>query len=258
MITTKTLFALGTLLLLTATAPLAASAAAQTAIVQTPAAQTAAAIDTGEIRDLVSERLTRQLPMGRMQIEIDLRTLDVALPAGRITVLGLENFVFHSVYGRFTTDLIVATVTDASRRLTIAGRAWSMIEVPTLARRLNPGEVISGGDLAWVEVRADYAEAEIAMAPSDLVGRTTRRLLPANTPVRLHDLQLPRMIAKNAVVTLMLQTRTMTLTTQGRALQDGGKGEVIRVLNTQSNRTVDAVISGPNLVLINTSSSLSN
>ena len=264
MTATKTLFALGALLMLTAAfAP--APAAAQTAQVQAgqapvipSAVQPATTVDVSEIRTLIADRLTRQLPYGRMQIELDMRPLTATLPSGRVAVLGLENFAYNAAYSRFTADLIMATEADPARRAPISGRAWSMIEVPTLARRLNPGEVIDGGDLAWVEVRADYADAEIAMAPSDLVGRTPRRLLPTNAPVRLHDLQLPRMIAKNAMVTLMLQTRAMTLTTQGRALQDGGKGEVIRVLNTQSNRAVDAMVAGPNLVVVNAPGSLTN
>jgi flagella basal body P-ring formation protein FlgA len=34
----------------------------------------------------------------------------------------------------------------------------------------------------------------------------------------------------------------MRLTAQGRALQDGAKGEVVRVVNTKSNTTVSGVV----------------
>lgn len=38
---------------------------------------------------------------------------------------------------------------------------------------------------------------------------------------------------------------------QGRAQQDGAKGEVVRILNTQSNRTIEAVVIGSGLVEVN-------
>ena len=41
---------------------------------------------------------------------------------------------------------------------------------------------------------------------------------------------------------IVLQAPGMTLTAQGKALEDGGRGEMIRVVNIQSNRTIDATV----------------
>ncbi len=42
----------------------------------------------------------------------------------------------------------------------------------------------------------------------------------------------------------------MTLTAQGRALEDGGAGDTVRVVNTQSNTVVQAVVTGANRVSV--------
>jgi flagella basal body P-ring formation protein FlgA len=38
------------------------------------------------------------------------------------------------------------------------------------------------------------------------------------------------------------------LTAAGKALDDGGRGELIRVVNIQSNRTIDATVAAPGQV----------
>jgi flagellar basal body P-ring formation protein FlgA len=42
----------------------------------------------------------------------------------------------------------------------------------------------------------------------------------------------------------------MQLTAQGKAVEDGAMGASIRVTNTQSNRVIDTVVSGPNQVVV--------
>lgn len=59
-----------------------------------------------------------------------------------------------------------------------------------------------------------------------------------------------RMIADAAVrrgesVSLVYQAPGLMLTMRARALEDGAVGQSIRLLNTSSNRTIDAVITGP-------------
>jgi flagellar basal body P-ring formation protein FlgA len=52
-------------------------------------------------------------------------------------------------------------------------------------------------------------------------------------------------IRANDAVTLTYQTGGVRLTLRGRAISAAGIGETVRVLNIQSNRTVDAIVDGP-------------
>ena len=51
-------------------------------------------------------------------------------------------------------------------------------------------------------------------------------------------------------VTIIFESPTMLLTVSGRALDSGARGEVIRVKNLQSGRTVDATVISPNEVAV--------
>jgi len=132
----------------------------------------------------------------------------------------------------------------------VAGRAYGTVEVPVLTRRVAPGDTISAGDIDWMELRAEQAGTDIAASEAQLIGLTPKRGVPVNQPVRVRDLQSPRVVDKGAMVTITLTSQNLTLSAQGKALQDGGKGDTIRVVNTQSNRIVEAVIVGPNQVAV--------
>jgi flagella basal body P-ring formation protein FlgA len=55
-------------------------------------------------------------------------------------------------------------------------------------------------------------------------------------------------VTRNAQVIIRLQSGAMTLTSQGRALEDGARGDVIRVTNLQGGKTVEATVIGPDQV----------
>lgn len=151
------------------------------------------------------------------------------------------------VQGRFAAEIVV---TGSQVRLPVSGRAFGVVQIPVLSRRIIPGDIIGPGDIDWQDVRADQTTSDTAATDAQLIGMTPKRGVSTNQPVRLRDLQSPRMVDKGSMVTITLTTQSMTLTTQGKALQDGGKGEVIRVVNTQSNRIVEATVAGPNVVAV--------
>jgi flagella basal body P-ring formation protein FlgA len=86
--------------------------------------------------------------------------------------------------------------------------------------------------------------------PKQLVGMTARRPLRANQMLRMSDIAMAPAIIRGSMVTLMVQTENMTLTTQGRALEDAAIGQPIRVLNTMSNKPLTGVVKDQTTVVI--------
>jgi flagella basal body P-ring formation protein FlgA len=198
------------------------------------------------VEAVLSDALSRVVTVGRLQMELDSRAVELRAPQGA-GGLAVENLYYSPVQGRFAAEIVV---TGSQIRLPVSGRAFGVVQIPVLSRRIIPGDVIGPGDIDWQDVRADQTTSDTAATDAQLIGMTPRRGVSTNQPVRLRDLQSPRMIDKGSLVTITLSTPSMTLTTQGKALQDGGKGEVIRVVNTQSNRIVEATVAGPNVVAV--------
>lgn len=234
---TAAILLIGTALAFGAVAPRGAAAAPDSAIVYGPT----------HVEAALTEALSSYVTAGRLRLEVD-RAVELHAPA-RSGSLAVRNVYHNAVSGRFAAELVVEG-TDPPVRMPVAGRAYGVVEVPVLTRRVANGDTITASDIGWVEVRADQAATDIAATEADLVGMTPKRGIPVNQAVRLRDVQTPRIVEKGAIVTITLASPTMTLTAQGRALQDGGRGDTIRVVNTQSNRIVEATVAAPNLVAV--------
>ncbi len=127
----------------------------------------------------------------------------------------------------------------------VAGRAEQVVDVPVLGRAMGAGTVINADDISWVQMPVNRVNAQVLIDPESLIGMAARRPLRADTPLRGFDVEAPTVIARGEIVNLVFQSGPLTLAARARALEDGAAGELIRFVNLQSNRTVEAVADGP-------------
>lgn len=128
--------------------------------------------------------------------------------------------------------------------------ATEMTTVPGLARTLMPGDIITASDIAWVSVPARQVTQTMITDQDSLIGLAVRRPMGANTPVRFSDVQRPVLVKRGALVTMIVKTPTMTLSATGRAQENGGQGDQIRLTNTASNLTVQGTVLSAREVVI--------
>ena len=124
--------------------------------------------------------------------------------------------------------------------------------IPVLAHRLEGHSVIGMIDLDWIQIPEERLTDDIVTESSQLIGRELRRDLGEGEMFRSRDVIPPRLVQRGALVTMRIKTRFITITAQGKAQQDGAEGETVRLTNTQSNRTVEGVVTGPGMVDIHT------
>ena len=125
-----------------------------------------------------------------------------------------------------------------------------MIDVPVLTRRVLAGQVIRARDVKRIAMRSDRLQRDTIQDSGALIGKSPRRGLRAGVPVRVSDVRLPVLVPRHSLVIITYRVRSMTLTAQDRALEDGGAGDTVRVANTQSNTVVQAVVTGANRVSV--------
>jgi flagella basal body P-ring formation protein FlgA len=161
---------------------------------------------------------------------------------------------FDGRSGRFDVTLDIPTSATTRGTLRLSGRAASTVEVVTLARPVERGEVLKTADVL-VERRARGEIArDIVGNPDQAVGLAARQSLQPGHPLRVADLMRPELVQRNETVTLVYEVPGITLTVRGKATEGGAEGDVIAVLNEQSKRTVQGVVVGPGRVIISTGS----
>ena len=126
--------------------------------------------------------------------------------------------------------------------------APASVDVPVLGRVVQRGAVIGQDDFT-TEARSP-AQARNALPIADAVGREATRTLMAGTVVRATDVIAPRLVRRGEPVTITVRSGGLAIATGGRALASAGAGEMVRVVNLSTNRTLDGVVEGPDAVRI--------
>lgn len=188
------------------------------------------------------------------EILFDNRKMSLALPADHAPDFKLINFSFDQRGSRFHAELIAKAEKRAIQQ-PISGRVIVKRNLPVLAKRLKKGTVIGKHDIAWQWVRQNQLTKDVITNPEDLIGMELRSTLAANSALRSRDVSAPRLIMRGAVVTMKIQTPVMLITAQGKALQDGTKGDIVRIKNMQTNRVIEGTVESDGVVHVHTGTS---
>jgi flagellar basal body P-ring formation protein FlgA len=156
---------------------------------------------------------------------------------------------YNARSGRF--DITFELTDDASRRSTqrYSGYAVETLPVAVTLRSLARGEIVKAADVA-IEHRSKAEFREGAPAATNTAGLAVRHPVRAGQPLRASDLMRPEIVQRNETVTLIYEVPGIVLTVRGKAVDPGAEGDVISVINSQSNRTVQGTVAGPARVVV--------
>lgn len=206
-------------------------------------------IDKALIETAVLEALADQGQEGELRVELDNRSIALFLSPDAMPTVAIKDLRLNGRGGRFSATIAAPADQPVTER-TIHGRFYAIISIPVLSRRMRRGEVVSEEDIEWINIAEKRIQRDVITEPDQLIGMAPRRFLRPRTPIRAGDVRRPVLVPKGSTVTMIVRTPLMTLTARGKAAESGSKGDVIRVMNTQSRRIVDAVVIDGGTVLV--------
>lgn len=110
-------------------------------------------------------------------------------------------------------------------------------------RTMRPGDIVTAADLKLGD-GAQLRDAD----DHPFVGLEVKRAVYANQPVPVQNIGRRTMVTRNAVVQFQYQKNSLFIVTEGRALDSGAQGDLIRVMNTASRIVLNGVVVGDNRV----------
>ena len=114
------------------------------------------------------------------------------------------------------------------------------------ARTLQANSVLVPEDMMLVA-----ADLPGALTSPDLaVGQETRVAIYAGRPILASALGPAALVERNQTVLLIYQSTGLSISTEGRALDRGGEGDRIKVMNLTSKATVTGVIGAGGVVFV--------
>ena len=207
-----------------------------------------------DIEKRIARAFSGQYGLGEVKnltVTLDATARPIMLDASASGDLQLMRASFDSRTGRFdvASDLPGASVgRRAPTRYT--GTLVETAEAVMTMRALARGDTIKASDIAVERRPKAELGGELVASLDEAIGLVARGPLRAGHPLRRADLTKPEMVRRDETVTLIYEVPGILLTTRGKAIDAGAEGDVITVLNIQSKRTVQGVVSGPGRVTI--------
>jgi len=203
-----------------------------------------------EIEDHIRAALIDRGADPAMQVEMTNRMMRIYLPGTATATIGVEDVAYETRTGRFAAVIAAPAGDPAATRVRVSGRVHKITQVPVPARRLAVNDVITERDVKLVAIRDDRVPRDAVTSADELIGMAAKRGLRPGVPVQSTAVQQPIVVPKNSLVTIVLQIPKMTLTSQGKALDNGSEGDTIRVANSKSKKIIEAEVTGPGKVIV--------
>lgn len=126
----------------------------------------------------------------------------------------------------------------------IFGKA--LVTTRSLARRAD----LTGGDVRLMETSLENLDAGYLTDAADLDGMVTRRPLPAGTVLTPAMIEAPRLVRRGDRVTLVGGEGPIQVEMLGEAINDGARGERVRVRALNSQRIVEGWVVSASVVKV--------
>ena len=162
--------------------------------------------------------------------------------------LSLTRLNYDSYNRRF--DAVFELASGGRAQWRFSGLAVESVEAAVTTRALARGEIVKAGDVV-IERRAKAEFTNEPPAPAgEVVGLAARRAVRAGQPLRNADLAKPEIVHRGDIVTLHYEVPGIVISMRGKATEGGALGDTVSVLNEQSKRTIQGVVSSSGHVTV--------
>jgi flagella basal body P-ring formation protein FlgA len=143
------------------------------------------------------------------------------------------------------TFQIVARIQGHERRIPIEADVSALPRAVVAVRPIARGGVIRPEDIETKAVAADVVTSERLLARDEIVGREAIKGLIVGQPITASQVQLPRLVHRGDKVMVHSLAAGVSITTSGKATEDGALGEAIAVELEDPKRQIQARVAGP-------------
>lgn len=209
----------------------------------------AATLSADEIKRAVEAAIRRHMPWKNENVTITDIQFDeeLQLPTGRLTY-SIEPNRNEDYLGRTMLALNLSVDGVPTRKVWVTARISVMAEVVAVVRPLGKHQKIEQADLAMVPRDLADLPSNTVRSIADVLGNRTTRMIYPDTVLEAGMFIAPPLVRRGDIVKVVVHSGPMTITATGMVKQQGAKGDLVRVVNTDSNRIITARVTGPGAV----------
>ncbi|NCO02790.1 MAG: flagellar basal body P-ring formation protein FlgA [Alphaproteobacteria bacterium] len=184
---------------------------------------------------------------------------DIALNSGKPSLVlsrdlpqsvEISSMEFDPARDSFNAVLVAPSRDNPIKKISVSGKVERLVSVPVLRSPMRNGMIIGKNDIEMISLPAHELQHSTLFNAEDVIGLTPRRIAHAGKPMMEGELERPQIVDRGETITIFFREGPLMLSAKGKALQSGAKGDLIRVTNLGSSRSVDGVVSGENEVIV--------
>lgn len=162
----------------------------------------------------------------------------------------VDNLSFDKKSATWRAVLLLQTENKNLSPVVLSGNYDVQEQIPTLLHTVRAGETITADDIGYTNQPARFLRSDIITDPKAIVGKSPKHSISQNRPIRQDEIENPAIMHKGTRVTMLYRSGNLEIRTVGEALDNGAKGDVVRVKNLASKSVIDATVESGDLVRV--------
>jgi flagella basal body P-ring formation protein FlgA len=205
-------------------------------------------ITIDEIRDAVDIALVDHGVKRPFTVDLSSENFQIHLALDAASTIDVTALDINSRTQRFVASVTTGAQTAQQRTYRISGKYYPLSTLPVLVEPVSRGQIIRADQVEYRDFRSERVPNGAIRDINDVIGKEVTRAGTPNEPLLFRDLTNPILVRRGALVIIRLVTANMSLTARGKALENGSRGDVIRVVNQTSNKTIQVEVVAENEV----------
>jgi len=192
----------------------------------------------GEMEAIVKDSILANPPW---QVDFSIKKIrvshDVILPKGEVDY---QIFVpkSNNIRGQMLIPVQIKVDGIPRKNLSAAVSLVFYKKVVVTKRPLKRSQLITENDIRIKKITCNKFPYNLFYTLQDVLGKRTKRKLEANVILRNDLVELPDLVKRGDVVSIIAELDGLSVRTLGKAKNSGYKGERIRLINLDSKRVV--------------------
>lgn len=201
------------------------------------------------VESLIKEKLFENGLSGNFKLNTA-SIVDIILPKNIPAQAEVSQFTFNPQKDTFEATVSAPSASNPVHEMAVSGSVDRVVSLPVLRSGLKSGDIISKADIDYIDVLQRDVQRDYILKEEAIYGMTPRRMVMAGKPIRDMELENPQIVTRGGTVTLIYKDGPMTLSARGKSMQGGARGDMIRVVNMNSNRSLEGIVTAENEVTV--------
>lgn len=194
------------------------------------------------VREEIRFGLEQEIGDELFEIALSTRHPNIQIDIEKEPTISLENLSLDPRSGNFIAELLAPANAENGTRFRLAGKIYQQTMLPVLRKFVSAGQEISERHIEHIAVRSSKIGRDVVTDASELIGKSPRRGIRPGKSIRRNNLGEPQLMKKGQIIAISFKAGKLTLNVTGKALEAGGKGDLIRVENINSRKILQAEI----------------